>query len=337
VIDGITNAVNNVSTDGGSPVALAVNPATNKVYVSNYFNPSVLVIDGATNATESLAGGGHEVAVDTRTNKIYVANNGSIGVIDGATNAVTYINDPNANDPVSVAVDEVTDRIYVLNRLSQNVTVIDGAGMIPSAPGCQLTNVTLGPPKQLNVMMQDTGSGLKSINLVDSVNASVIIPAFSPGTTSPVLVTATKSDQAQSSDVAFVVTDMAGLTTSCDPVDFTLALDGPTERHVFRSVSPAEHYVRIMNGTPGVRRITFLVNGHSFPIPPLHDGETYFLDIGSAMLATTPDSMAEEEIGARGLAHGPRQGANNVAMFASGQRGSSAYVLIGDASVQAVH
>jgi hypothetical protein len=154
-----------------------------------------------------------------------------------------------------------------------------------------------------------------------------------------VLVTATKVDQTQSSDVAFLVTNVAGFKTSCDPVDFTVTLDGLTERHVFRSVNPAEHYIRITNGTPGVRQMTFFVNGHSFPIPALHDGETYSLDIGSAMVAARPVSTAEPQIDARPVParRGTAEPANNVVMYASGQRGSSAYILIGDASVKTAH
>ena len=163
------------------------------------------------------------------------------------------------------------------------------------------------------------------------------IPAYSPGTTSQVLVTATKIDQTQTSDVGFMVTNMLGLTTSCDPVDFTLSLDGSTVRHIFRSVSPAEHYIRITNGTPGVRQMTFFVNGQSFPVPALQDGEAYTLDIGSAMLAATPESTAAPRAARLVPRRSPGQAANSVVMYASGQRGSSAYILIGDASVETAH
>ena len=53
------------------------------------------MIDGATNATTTVAAGTnpYAVAVNPVTNKIYVANDGSnnVTVIDGATNATTTV------------------------------------------------------------------------------------------------------------------------------------------------------------------------------------------------------------------------------------------------------
>ena len=120
-------------------------------------------------------------------------------------------------------------------------------------------------------MMQDAASGLQSVQLVESANATVNIPVFSPGTTSPVIVSAVKVDQSQSSTVAFKVMDMAGNSTNCDPVDFTVKLEGATERHAFRSLSSTEHFVRIVNGKPGLRRIAFRVNG--VLLPPVRTDE----------------------------------------------------------------
>ena len=74
---------------------MAVNPVTNKIYVANYGSNNVTVIDGATNATSTVAAGDHPIAVAVNpvTNKIYVANYGSnnVTVIDGATNATTTV------------------------------------------------------------------------------------------------------------------------------------------------------------------------------------------------------------------------------------------------------
>ena len=74
---------------------MAVNPVTNKIYVANYGSNNVTVIDGATNATTTVAAGTspYAVAVNPVTNKIYVANHGSanVTVIDGATNGTTTV------------------------------------------------------------------------------------------------------------------------------------------------------------------------------------------------------------------------------------------------------
>lgn len=156
VIDGATNSTTTITdpnTNGLTAFAIAVNPATNKIYVANRVsdftagaNPgSITEIDGATNSTTTItdpnAISPYSVAVNSATNKIYVANggdypglnHGNITVIDGATNAITTLTDPNALDPRAVAVNEATNKIYVANgndsALDGNgrVTVIDGA------------------------------------------------------------------------------------------------------------------------------------------------------------------------------------------------------------------
>ena len=76
-------------------------------------------------------------------------------------------------------------------------------GVGVSAPSCQLTSIVNGPPKQLIVTMQDAASGLQTIQLAAEVNATVSIPSFTVGATTPVIVTATKVDQSQTSEVSF--------------------------------------------------------------------------------------------------------------------------------------
>lgn len=157
VIDGTTHAVTTVQKPTGAgtalPAALAVNESTNKIYVAN--SGGTVVIDGATNATtlvvdpNAKGGGGGGLAfpsgfpaglaVNSSTNKIYVANaGGNVTVIDGATNSTTTVTDPNAKGmvPTALAVNPVTNKIYVVNTTPNpgpggtgpgNVTVIDGA------------------------------------------------------------------------------------------------------------------------------------------------------------------------------------------------------------------
>ncbi len=76
---------------GDGPIAVAVNEATNRIYVANYGSNSVSVIDGATGnligSPIAVGDAPDAVAVNEATNRIYVANldSGSVSVIDGAT------------------------------------------------------------------------------------------------------------------------------------------------------------------------------------------------------------------------------------------------------------
>jgi YVTN family beta-propeller protein len=71
------------------------------------------------------------IAIDSVTNKIYVANQGAYGststvtVIDGATNSTTTIGV--GYYPYAAAMNPVTNKIYVTNFNGGDITVIDGA------------------------------------------------------------------------------------------------------------------------------------------------------------------------------------------------------------------
>ena len=113
--------------------AAAVNPITNKIYITGWCtlqrsstNGVIFAIDGATNATTAITVGvcPRAIAVNPVTNRIYVANigeaqgfgafsGGSITVVDGATNSTASISDPHA--PWAVAINPTTNRIYVTN------------------------------------------------------------------------------------------------------------------------------------------------------------------------------------------------------------------------------
>jgi YVTN family beta-propeller protein len=115
-------------------VYIALNPVTNKVYVSPYPG-GVLEIDGATSAkaviATEIAG---PIAVNPVTNKIYVADESSnvVAVIDGATNAITAI--PTVGpEQRAIAVDPMANKIYVVNSAGSTVTSIDGITNVPTA------------------------------------------------------------------------------------------------------------------------------------------------------------------------------------------------------------
>jgi len=141
VIDGATNVTTPLLVGtypgyppGGvyplGPIAVAVDPLANKIYVANVNTNSVTVIDGATNNTTSIAVGTNPqaVALNSSTSKIFVADGGSndVAMIDGPTNTLQGPILVGTN-PRDLAVDPSTNQIYVANYNSNNVTLIDGA------------------------------------------------------------------------------------------------------------------------------------------------------------------------------------------------------------------
>ncbi len=94
------------------------------------------VIDGLTTAPLRAGYFPDTVAVNSATNKIYVVNNcgndpncasnGTVTVIDGATNTVTATVTVESN-PFGVAVNPATNKIYVANICGTDVTCIPTA------------------------------------------------------------------------------------------------------------------------------------------------------------------------------------------------------------------
>ena len=112
---------------------------------------------------------------------------------------------------------QYTDSSGVLQTSNIALKTWEG-GADTTPPSCVLTATIDGPPKQIQITVQDSGSGIASILVTQSANADTVVPPFAAGTTSAVLVQATKIVQASGSVVELTVTDVAGNKIVCDPV-----------------------------------------------------------------------------------------------------------------------
>ncbi len=153
-------------------------------------------------------------------------------------------------------------------------------------PSCALTAVIAGPPKQIQITIQDADGGLQSIEVITSDNANTLVPPFAVGTTDPVVVTATKIDQSAGAAVDLKATDLAGNVTTCDPALVTVKSGaGRATSQVVTGVSQAESRVSIYNNAPGVRQIDIKVNGKLFKATRLADGEVRTINVASGLTA----------------------------------------------------
>jgi YVTN family beta-propeller protein len=149
IIDGATNTV--VATipinasSGLGIEGIAVNPVTNRIYLSDATNFVIDAINGSTNAIiASVPTAGDQqplgIAVDFALNEILVAINGdSMGVIDGSNNTWVQsitVGSFNAN----VAVNSFTSDAYITNEVFATSTV----GVINLKTNKVVTNVTTG-------------------------------------------------------------------------------------------------------------------------------------------------------------------------------------------------
>lgn len=146
VIDGATLSTTSINLQYNNysvNAALAINPVTNKIYVTNSCGPNigcnsgngtVTVVDGATLVANTVTVGNlpNAVAVNTATNKIYATNSNhypeSLTVIDGNTLSTTPVLLP--GNPAGLAVNQNTNTIYV--NLGSELAVIDGQTLAAS-------------------------------------------------------------------------------------------------------------------------------------------------------------------------------------------------------------
>ncbi len=137
VIDGQSLSTQTVPV-GEGPLAVTVNSVTNKIYVGDQRflgTSAVSVIDGATNtvATVDLNGtadfqyGNSALILDAVTNQVYAMGYVYLFVIDGVTNNVTPVQLPVYGCSQTVAVNPVTNRIYIPVNCQDDVVVLDGS------------------------------------------------------------------------------------------------------------------------------------------------------------------------------------------------------------------
>ena len=115
---------------GQQPLQLDINSITKKIYVTNFVDDTVSVIDSETNAvlkTISVGRAPNGISLNSKNNKIYVANqlDNTVTVIDGSTDTILSVILV-GQKPVHIALNENTNKIYVSNQDSNSVSVIDG-------------------------------------------------------------------------------------------------------------------------------------------------------------------------------------------------------------------
>lgn len=242
VINGTNNAVTPL-TVLSSPKALAINQTTNETYVAGSPYLTVIGANNQTSTPpESINGNPNAVAVDPATDKIYMTNNvlglsspnGTVAVIaetqlafSGAvawaensypesmavnpgtqtvyvgirgpgsggtlgTGTVNVIQESNWNgtpqtvsigeDATAVAVNPVTNTIYVADAVDNYVTVINGATLATGSVATQSTPSALAINSQTDTVYV-LNSGSNSVTVIDgltnAVSATITLPSTS--------------------------------------------------------------------------------------------------------------------------------------------------------------
>lgn len=192
-------------------------------------------------------------------------------------------------------------------------TFVGAASHAPCGSGSPPTSAMTGTGidaqgrRYIQITVQDGDSGLQTINILAAENVTVNVPSFTPGTKNPVVITATKVDQSQSSNVVVQSIDVCGNIN--DPVMIEVVREaGKPETQVLVNIPRAENRVDIFNGDPGLTNLSISVNGKNFEITGLSRNEKRTLNVSSAM----------------------HEGSNRIAITTRGRPGGTALVMVSD-------
>jgi YVTN family beta-propeller protein len=134
VIDGSSDKVTSEIKVGRFPTSLDVNADLNTVYVANSRSNTISVIDGSTGEVTKDINVGNQpetVSVDKiekgANGLVFVANlqSNTVSVIDATKNELLLPAISVGTEPTGLAVNEIANRLYVANRGSDTVSVID--------------------------------------------------------------------------------------------------------------------------------------------------------------------------------------------------------------------
>jgi DNA-binding beta-propeller fold protein YncE len=167
---------------GNVPQFIGINKITNTIYVSNFVDNTLSVIDGATcngqitsgcmqpQPTTPVGALPYQVAVDETTNTIYVGNSGdnTVSVINGDVCNAGNLSGCNQSWPIvtvgaspqGLAVNPSNDTLYVANRGDNTVSVINTLHCnAHDSSGCGQTPATIA-----------VGDGPRSVGIVFATN-----------------------------------------------------------------------------------------------------------------------------------------------------------------------
>lgn len=195
VIDGVTNNITGFvrGAAGGGVSAIAANPNTNKIYLVSPFAGGLTVLDGVTDTVITTLPGVSAPVINTRTNKVYgfftdpQANfTVTLVVIDGDTNTMTKI--PAVQGFGLIAVNEVTNKIYVAQSATNVIQVIDGvtnnAVAVPY-PGIGTQAIIVN---RVANMVYLANSGSQDVTVFSGITNTVVATVPVPGLAGSVAV-----------------------------------------------------------------------------------------------------------------------------------------------------
>jgi hypothetical protein len=281
----------------GAGVLLSPSSATNPVNTSHTLTATVQ--DQA----------GHPVSGVTVTFTVTSGPNAGVtgtGVTgaDGKT-TFTYSSSTAGTDHIVASFHDATGAVHTSNEVTKTW---EGGQTDTTPPFCDRwsSGKDSHGHQTWTFVMQDTGSGIKSVDVESIVNSTWSLPPFTQGTTDLLTGIQTFINNRKSANLDLLITDMAGNTTECDPwvstmrVSHKLKAGVHTSVQVYTSVPQAESQLEIVNGKPGLKRVRLTVNGRTLWLNRIGPHQRVVMDLSRWMKPGNTNSIRIRGYGKRG-------------------------------------
>jgi YVTN family beta-propeller protein len=267
---------------------VAVNAATNKIYVGDYQN--TYVVDGATNVATSLSLPANTqirtFAVNNGTNEIvgWDYYTGNVLILDGSTNAVVKTISTGTGSSIGpIQVDAAKDMLY-LGGLQAVYVINPAAGTLVTTlpiPG-QAMSAALNAPKNLLYVL-DNFDKLTVIN----TSTNTIVTTISPSGT-PYAVAVNPLSGNYYVAMGFDVYEYSGATNKLVK-HFSYTSYPEITEAVSLAVNPLTDLIYVGTGSGSLNSVLAVIDERTqtvSAIPDLYDPTTYALnlDLGSGVL-----------------------------------------------------
>jgi YVTN family beta-propeller protein len=186
-----------------TPVSVAVNPVTNKIYAlsTGGANP-ISVIDGTNHTFTSLnppvVGTARAIAVNPVNNTYYAIFSTALVAVDGPTNTMTVI--PSLGGPTAIGINVLTNMIYVPNADGTLLVVNGSTGAtttLPLTPGSN--GIAINPLTNMVYVLDSSGGVTFVTGAAGTPTSSGLTTTIQPlpgntgGTSGSINITATSS------------------------------------------------------------------------------------------------------------------------------------------------
>jgi DNA-binding beta-propeller fold protein YncE len=152
----------------GSPVAVAVNPVTNRIYaISNNATGQISVINGTNHTFTSLTPAGvgvaRTIAVNPVTNTAYAVFSNAVVVVDGSNTMTVIPHGSGGGGPVAIGINVLTNMVYVPSADGTLLTINAQTGATNSVAITVGANAVAVNPVANMIYVLDAGGGVTPV------------------------------------------------------------------------------------------------------------------------------------------------------------------------------